>query len=257
MLTIGELAVFAGVTVRTVRHYHQIGLLPEPDRDASGYRRYGSGDVIRLVRIRGLAAAGVPLSRVGELLDAGPQRFAEALDEVDALLRVQIAELRAHRRRLAAMTEPDAGVLTPAARELLALMEGWGLPPEHLAIERDCMVLMSALYPDRAEEWVAWQLRTLEDPEVRALYLLSAEATGWEPDDPRIEEYARRSVALTVRHYPPDHPGVLDWWDEMDQIGYRLVSEHGMREHASWRRISTRVEELMREAGYVVPDGPR
>ena len=42
MLTIGQLAAYAGVTVRTVRHYHQIGLLPEPERDASGYRRYGA-----------------------------------------------------------------------------------------------------------------------------------------------------------------------------------------------------------------------
>jgi hypothetical protein len=42
MLTIGQLAAYAGVTVRAVRHYHQIGLLPEPERDASGYRRYGA-----------------------------------------------------------------------------------------------------------------------------------------------------------------------------------------------------------------------
>ncbi len=42
MLTISQLAAYAGVTVRAVRHYHQIGLLPEPERDASGYRRYGA-----------------------------------------------------------------------------------------------------------------------------------------------------------------------------------------------------------------------
>jgi DNA-binding transcriptional MerR regulator len=39
MLTIGQLAAHAGVTVRTVRHYHAKGLLPESERDASGYRR--------------------------------------------------------------------------------------------------------------------------------------------------------------------------------------------------------------------------
>ena len=42
MLTIGELASYAGVTVRAVRHYHAKGLLPEPERDHSGYRRYGA-----------------------------------------------------------------------------------------------------------------------------------------------------------------------------------------------------------------------
>ena len=40
MLTIGQLAAYAGVTVRAVRHYHAKGLLPEPQRDHSGYRRY-------------------------------------------------------------------------------------------------------------------------------------------------------------------------------------------------------------------------
>jgi DNA-binding transcriptional MerR regulator len=38
MLTISRLAAYAGVTVRALRHYHQIGLLPEPERDHSGYR---------------------------------------------------------------------------------------------------------------------------------------------------------------------------------------------------------------------------
>ena len=38
MVTIGQLASYAGVTIRAVRHYHQVGLLPEPDRNASGYR---------------------------------------------------------------------------------------------------------------------------------------------------------------------------------------------------------------------------
>ena len=49
MLTIGQLAAYAGVTVRAVRHYHQIGLLPEPERDASGYRRYGPTAVVSLI----------------------------------------------------------------------------------------------------------------------------------------------------------------------------------------------------------------
>ena len=40
MLSISQLASYAGVTVRTVRHYHAKGLLPEPVRDRSGYRAY-------------------------------------------------------------------------------------------------------------------------------------------------------------------------------------------------------------------------
>ena len=101
MLTIGRLASYAGVTIRAVRHYHQIGLLPEPERDASGYRTYDAAAVVRLVRIRTLAEAGVPLARVRELLDADPETFAAATTEIDRQLRAQIRALQEHRRRIA------------------------------------------------------------------------------------------------------------------------------------------------------------
>ena len=90
MLTIGHLASYAGVTIRAVRHYHQIGLLPEPGRDASGYRTYDAAAVVRLIRIRTLAAAGVPLARVRQLLDADPDTFAAATTQIDRQLRAQI-----------------------------------------------------------------------------------------------------------------------------------------------------------------------
>jgi hypothetical protein len=50
VLTIGQLASYAGTTVRAVRHYHAKGLLPEPERDASGYRRYGAASVVEIER---------------------------------------------------------------------------------------------------------------------------------------------------------------------------------------------------------------
>ncbi|MET4612625.1 DNA-binding transcriptional MerR regulator [Rhodococcus sp. PvR044] len=62
-VTIGQAAAFGGVTVKTVRHYHKLGLVKEPERDSSGYRRYGSAELLRLVQVRTLAAAGVPLAR--------------------------------------------------------------------------------------------------------------------------------------------------------------------------------------------------
>ena len=111
MLTISQLAASAGVTVRTVRHYHQIGLLAEPERDRSGYRSYSAAAVVRLVRIRVLADAGVPLARVQELLDAGPDELARAIGEIDAALRADIRRLESHRdriARLAAELGPEA-----------------------------------------------------------------------------------------------------------------------------------------------------
>ena len=105
MLTISQLAAYAGVTVRAVRHYHQIGLLPEPERDHSGYRTYDAAAVVRLIRIRTLAEAGVPLARVKELLDAGEEEFAAAVADIDRRLRADIRELQRHRERILHLVE--------------------------------------------------------------------------------------------------------------------------------------------------------
>ncbi|WP_323189361.1 MerR family transcriptional regulator [Kitasatospora sp. NBC_00240] len=74
-VTIGQAAAFVGVTVKTVRHYHELGVVAEPERDSSGYRRYGSVELLQLVQVRTLAAAGVPLAEIGPLLDADATRF--------------------------------------------------------------------------------------------------------------------------------------------------------------------------------------
>jgi len=101
MITIGQLAAYAGVTIKAVRHYHQRGLLEEPPRDSSGYRRYSAEHAIDLVKIKTLAEAGVPLARIRELLAAEPDRFAEAIAEIDHNLRERVEELLRTRERIA------------------------------------------------------------------------------------------------------------------------------------------------------------
>ena len=126
MLTISEVAGYAGVTVRAVRHYHQRGLLPEPPRDSSGYRRYDAGAVVRLIRIRTLAEAGVPLARVQELLDATPEEFGEAVAQIDAELRAKIRELQEHRRRIARLAAGDTLAVPPEVVAYLDKLRGSG-----------------------------------------------------------------------------------------------------------------------------------
>lgn len=103
MLTIAELARYAGLSVRTVRHYHQIGLLPEPPRDELGHRRYDARALIELRRIRTLTDAGVPLNRVARILASDEADRPVLLAEVDAELRRHQAELRRTRERLHAL----------------------------------------------------------------------------------------------------------------------------------------------------------
>ena len=126
MLTISQLAAYAGVTVRAVRHYHQIGLMPEPARDASGYRTYDAADVVRLIRIRALAEAGVPLARVQELLAATPEEFGEAVAQIDAELRAKIRELQEHRRRIARLAAGDSLAVPPEVVPYLDKMRASG-----------------------------------------------------------------------------------------------------------------------------------
>ena len=127
MLTIGQLAAYAGVTVRAVRHYHAKGLLPEPERDYSGYRRYDAHAVVELIKIRTLADAGVPLARVSELLDADQEEFTAAVADIDRRLRAEIREQQQHRER-SQLAAGDSLALPPEAVAYLDRMRALGFP---------------------------------------------------------------------------------------------------------------------------------
>ncbi len=148
MLTISQLALYAGVTVRAVRHYHAKGLLPEPERDHSGYRRYDAAAVVELVRIRTLADAGVPLSRVRELLVAGDEEFAAAVEYIYRRLRAEIRERQRHRKRIAQLAAGDSLALPPEAVAYLDRMRELGFRERLIEIERDSWILIAAQMPD-------------------------------------------------------------------------------------------------------------
>ena len=66
---IGELARIAGVTVRTLHHYDELGLLVPSERTQAGHRLYSAADVERLYRLLALREIGLPLEEIGPLLD--------------------------------------------------------------------------------------------------------------------------------------------------------------------------------------------
>lgn len=167
MLTIGQLAAYSGVTTRAVRHYHQIGLLPEPERDVSGYRTYAAPDVVRLIRIRTLAEAGVPLARVQELLVADEEGFAHAVAEIDRRLRGEIKELQEHRRRIAKLAAGDSLALPPAVTAYLDRMRALGTPEVLVELERDAWILIAARWPEKIAEFMAEKEAQLDDPLMR------------------------------------------------------------------------------------------
>jgi DNA-binding transcriptional MerR regulator len=151
VLTISQLARYVGVSVRTVRHYHQLGLLPEPERDGSGYRRYGADDVIALKRISTLARAGVPLARISGLLQAEPEEFASAIAEVDSELETQVVDLRQRRADLAQLPSAELLCIPAEVAEILAWEREIGLSETSVEIERNSWILLSAAYPSMLE----------------------------------------------------------------------------------------------------------
>ena len=155
MLTISQLASYAGVTTRAVRHYHARGLLPEPGRDHSGYRRYDAQAAVDLIRIRVLAEAGVPLARVRELLRADAAELAAAVAEIDARLRAEIDERERHRERIARLAAGDSLVLPPEGAAYLDRWRELGLPERVVEIERDSWILtLAVLSPEQvAGRW--------------------------------------------------------------------------------------------------------
>ncbi|MBB3674800.1 MerR family transcriptional regulator [Modestobacter versicolor] len=196
MLTISQLASYAGVTVRAVRHYHATGLLPEPERDRSGYRRYDAAAVVELIRIRTLAEAGVPLSRVQELLAADEEEFAAAVEDVDRRLRAEIRDRQRHRARIARLVAGDSLALPPPAAAYVDRMRELGFPERLVEIERDSWILMAAQMPDQVPAMMAVKHAQLEDEDLRRLYLDVGELADCTADDPRLPALADRVVAF-------------------------------------------------------------
>jgi DNA-binding transcriptional MerR regulator len=197
MLTISQLASYAGVTVRAVRHYHHVGLLPEPERDRSGYRTYGAADVVRLIRIRTLAEAGVPLARVQDLLHATPAEFGEAVAQIDAELRARIRELQEHRRRIARLADGDSLALPPEVAAYLDRLRATGVSEAMVEGERDGWILMAARWPEQIPAFMADKTAQLEDPRTVQLYLLIDDIVGGgRPDDDRLGAVADLIVEM-------------------------------------------------------------
>lgn len=97
--TVGELAHQAGVSVRTLHHYDQIGLL-KPTRSVAGHRRYTEPDVARLTQVVALRSVGLSLGEIRRCLDRGEALTATLTRQLRDL-DLRVAQTTALRNRLA------------------------------------------------------------------------------------------------------------------------------------------------------------
>jgi len=100
LIQVGELAKRAGITVRTLHHYEQTGLLLPSARSAAGYRLYNLADVQRLHMIQALAKAGLELAEIRDFLEKDSLTLSELLDAQIRLLDKQVRSITTLRDRL-------------------------------------------------------------------------------------------------------------------------------------------------------------
>ncbi|WP_233550079.1 MerR family transcriptional regulator [Clavibacter lycopersici] len=249
---IGDAAAFVGVTPRTIRHYHQIGLAPEPERGADDRRRYGYADMVRLMWIRRMADAGIALEDIraafadpeaGDAANAaapgaaaphpvaGDDDVAGVLDRLEATLAAQETELRRQRdavRRLRARGSRLGLLSDLVARRLEGLPDGSlrqadldGL----LVMERSLGPLVAAL---NATRYIAVAtLPGLREASDRVDAAEEALDDTVAVDDPRVAEAAaeRRAfeetlhAAIEASDLPRLDEELMDAWDELHPDG--------------------------------------
>jgi DNA-binding transcriptional MerR regulator len=245
MLTISQLATYAGVTVRAVRHYHAKGLLPEPERDHSGYRRYDARAVVELIKIRTLAEAGVPLARVHELLGADEAEFEAAVAEIDRRLRREIRERQEHRRQIAKLAAGDSLSLPDEVVDYLDELRARGVSEAVVEGERDGWILMAARWPETIPELMADKRAQLEDPRTVQLYRLIGELLELGPDEERLNVVADLIAEMSEQ---AASSGDLDRQnEEMNDDAYvALIDSFASDSHP----LVERLQELMTERGW-------
>lgn len=177
-----ELAELAGTTVRAIRHYHDVGLLPEPLRCANGYKQYGVNHLVRTLRIKRLADLGFTLPQIADLGDDA-RHPRDALRDLDARIarsvdRLEHTRLEVHRLLEGAAPVDLPPVLAPTAR-LRVLSEP----------DRALLVVMSRVLD-------ADDLTRLVDV-VRALPR-SAAASAFDHLPPDADERTRQDLAVTL-----------------------------------------------------------
>ncbi|WP_189846037.1 MerR family transcriptional regulator [Streptomyces rubiginosohelvolus] len=190
-----QLAELAGTTLKTVRHYHKLGLLEEPERAPSGYKRYDVRHLVRLMGIRRLTDLGVPLSDIPTVA-AADARSTETLRALDAELAANIERQQHMRRQLAAILEDGASLDLPADFGAAAAT----LP----RAQQDLLVAYSSVLTPTAMSVIRDQYTRPRDEVAKEFEQLPADA----PEDVRRRLAAH--LAAEVRAQRADHSFITD-----------------------------------------------
>ncbi len=239
-----DLANLAGTTVRTIRYYHQLGLLGVPEQGAT-WRSYGFTHLTRLMRIRWLVESGVPLAEVPHMLrppDSADERslVVEDLDAVLTSIDQKIDVLMAQRERVGSLLErvSTQGRLSPIPPPILRLYDELlerPLPSAmreamqrerdlvelacyRKALPQDIVTLVDAFRPEDVDEVCALWEECRRVSEAAGLRL-SPELRA------RIDDVVRRTLDLATRVDPAATGRLLVGAAELDRPAVRAAVE--------------------------------
>ncbi|MCO8276227.1 MerR family transcriptional regulator [Actinoplanes sp. TRM 88003] len=187
-----ELAELSGTTVNTIRHYHRLGLIEEPERRYNGYKQYEVRHLISLLRIRRLTDLGVPLAQIGSDSDFGP----DLLRQIDADLATQVDRLVRARADIAVILRDGAPADAPAGFESVA--------PRLSASDHSLIHVFAQLYDESTMNDLQRMVEADTDP-------ISAEIDALPPDaDERTRQSLAERLAPALARHLLDHPWLND-----------------------------------------------
>jgi DNA-binding transcriptional MerR regulator len=190
-LSVGEIAAQTGLTVPTLHHYDELGLLVPDERTQAGHRRYGAAEVERLYRIVALRRLGLSLGDVAAVLD-GADGALEAVvrSQLDALDE-RIETTRRLRALLAGVLDRLGRAERPGVDDVLRAIE---------VTER-----MQSYYTDEQREFLRRRKEELGEEAIRdaerawaevAAELRAASQAGTDPADAALDPLRARVRGL-------------------------------------------------------------
>jgi DNA-binding transcriptional MerR regulator len=233
MWSVGELANATGVSVRTLHHYDEIGLLTPTERTGAGHRRYGDDDLRRLYRIVALRGLGLGLAEIaGVLADGGDLRAA--VDEHVERVDVQAAALARLRHRLVGIRDALArGGAT--ADQIIDVIEEMRMAEQYYT--RDQLDQLEERRRELGDEAIA----AAEGEWPQLMAAVEAErARGTDPADPRVQQLGARwrelveqftggdaGIAASLKSYYDDHPNAHGMSPELGEYVRRAWEAGG------------------------------
>jgi DNA-binding transcriptional MerR regulator len=219
---VGELAKRVGLSVRTLHHWDEVGLLRPSERTGAGHRLYGAEDLSRLQRILSLRQLGLSLGEIGIWLARSDRSLAADLELHLSRLDREIAELGTLRRRLGQVAGHLRSTGVVSVEELFACMESTMNVERHFTPEQ-----MKAI-EQRGQELGADAIaRTQDDWTELTAEVQAAMARGADPASDEVQGLAARWRELVERFTGGDagiEAGVRQVWQ---QEGDQIRARHG------------------------------